>query len=51
MSGKICNFKDRFYLTGALMAYIPLHKGGVTVSEFTECPICDLDEKKILEKC
>ena len=27
--------------------YTPLHKGGRTVSDFTEYPICYLDEKKI----
>ena len=27
--------------------YTTLHKGGGTVSDFTECPICFLDEKKI----
>lgn len=27
--------------------YNPLHKGGRTVSDFTEYPICYLDEKKI----
>ena len=32
------------------MAYIPFHKGGGAVSDFTECLICYLDEKKITGK-
>ena len=39
-----------FYLTGALMTYTLLHKGGWTVSDFTKCPICYLDEMKIIGK-
>ena len=39
-----------FYLTGALMTYTLLHKGGWTVSDITKCPICYLDEMKITGK-